>query len=147
MTTVKASNPSSFHNLETKSVPHILEKIFFSLDIQSFDTCRRVSGAWRDLLDSEAYKKRYEEMLAENKNSAETPRRTSMRCRWSGTNFFRGIILTGFFVCVAYGIYRFFADIQFLASGGNFHNLMDTKIIVQFAFFTSLTITMLQKYS
>ena len=41
----------------TKSVPHILETIFFSLDYESFKTCLHVCNAWRKLLTSERYVK------------------------------------------------------------------------------------------
>ena len=56
--------------LLSRSVPHILEKIFFSLDIKSFDACRKVCNAFSDLMDSEAFKKKYEEMVAENRDWA-----------------------------------------------------------------------------
>ena len=48
-------DPCAFDKLFTKSVPHILEKIFFSLDFKSFNTCMDVSKTWRDLLTSDSY--------------------------------------------------------------------------------------------
>ena len=63
MDTVETSNPCGFDKLFILSVPHILEKIFFSLDIKSFDACRKVSKAWGDLLASQAYTTKYEEMV------------------------------------------------------------------------------------
>ena len=63
MAAIETSNRCGFDKLFTVSVPHILEKIFFSLDIKSFDACRKVSKAWGDLLASQAYKRRYEEMV------------------------------------------------------------------------------------
>ena len=65
------SNPCSFDLLFSRSVPHILKKIFFSLDIKSFDKCREVCHSWQYLLSCEAYKKRYEEMLAEERDIEE----------------------------------------------------------------------------
>ena len=49
-------DPCAFDKLFTKSVPHILEKIFFSLDFKSFNTCMDVSKTWRDLLTSDTYR-------------------------------------------------------------------------------------------
>ena len=42
--------------LFTESVPHVLEKIFFSLDYESFKTCKEVSISWNKLLTSESFK-------------------------------------------------------------------------------------------
>ena len=44
--------------LFTKSVPHLLEKIFFSLDYESFQTCFRVNTAWNKLQVFQSYQKR-----------------------------------------------------------------------------------------
>ena len=51
----KTVAPCKFDILFTKSVPHILESIFFSLDYESFKTCLKVSTTWRELLTSETY--------------------------------------------------------------------------------------------
>lgn len=48
----------SFDTLFTKSFPHILEKIFFSLDYASYKTCMEVKKAWNELLKSESYHKK-----------------------------------------------------------------------------------------
>ena len=45
----------AFDSLLTKSVPHILEKIFLSLDYESYKTCVRVSNVWKELLLSEPF--------------------------------------------------------------------------------------------
>ena len=45
----------SFDALLTKNVPHIVEKIFLSLDYKSFKTCRKVSMTWKQLLTSESF--------------------------------------------------------------------------------------------
>ena len=47
-------DPCGFCTLFTKSVPHILEKIFFSLDYESYKKCLEVSTAWKELLTSES---------------------------------------------------------------------------------------------
>ena len=47
-----------FDKLFKINVPHILEKIFFSLDYKSFKNCLEVSNVWNELLTSEAYKKK-----------------------------------------------------------------------------------------
>ena len=49
--------PCAFDTLFTKSVPHILEKIFFSLDYESFKICKEVSITWNKLLTSESFKR------------------------------------------------------------------------------------------
>ena len=46
-----------FDILLTKSVPHILEKIFFSLDCKSFLNCLEVSRSWNDVLTSESFQR------------------------------------------------------------------------------------------
>ena len=50
----------AFDTLFTRNVPHIQEKIFFSLDYKSYKTCMEVSRAWNELLDSESYHKKSE---------------------------------------------------------------------------------------
>ena len=47
----------AFDVLFTKSVPHILEKIFLSLDYDSFKKCINVSKVWNELLTSETFKR------------------------------------------------------------------------------------------
>ena len=51
--------------LFSKSVPHILEKIFFSVDCKSFDACREVCSTWKELLASDKYQKKYDEIQVE----------------------------------------------------------------------------------
>ena len=45
----------AFDTIFTKSVPHILEKIFFSLDYASYKSCCEVNKTWNDLLTSKWY--------------------------------------------------------------------------------------------
>ena len=51
-------NPCGFDTLFTKNVPHILEKIFFSLDFKSYKTCLEVSNVWNKLLKTESYQEK-----------------------------------------------------------------------------------------
>ena len=44
-----------FDTLFTKNVPHILEKIFLTLDYQSFKECLKANNKWRGLLTSERF--------------------------------------------------------------------------------------------
>ena len=48
----------AFDKLSTRSVPHILEKIFFSLDYDSFKNCLEVSRTWNELLMTKKYQMR-----------------------------------------------------------------------------------------
>ena len=50
------SSPCVFNVLFFKNVPHIVEKIFFSLDFESFKTCIVVSLPWHELLTSVSYR-------------------------------------------------------------------------------------------
>ena len=45
----------NFDTLFLKNVPHILEKIFFSLDYKSFKKCLGVSSAWNKQLASATF--------------------------------------------------------------------------------------------
>ena len=57
---------SGFDTLFTSvNVPHILEKIFFSLDYESLKACHQVNGAWRQLLSSD----KYQSMLKEKRKN------------------------------------------------------------------------------
>ena len=48
-------DPRPFKMFVTTNVPHILEKIFFSLDYTTFKNCLEVSKFWNDLMTSERY--------------------------------------------------------------------------------------------
>ena len=56
-----------FDRLFTISVPHILEKIFFALDFDSFMECSKVCKAWNELYLSELYHRKAEELMIEKK--------------------------------------------------------------------------------
>ena len=50
-------NTSASVKLFTKNVPHIFEKIFFSLDYNSFMICMKVNNSWSEVLTSESFKR------------------------------------------------------------------------------------------
>ena len=55
-----------FDRLFTKRVPHIHEKIFFSLDYISFKKCLEVSKSWNNLLTSESFLKKGKSLFCED---------------------------------------------------------------------------------
>ena len=62
--------PAVFDLLMDKNVPHILEKIFISLDYESLKSCNQVSHTWNKLLKSEYFRETikwvyYEELKEE----------------------------------------------------------------------------------
>ena len=67
MATQEPMHPCEFDRLFAKNVPHILEEIFFSLDYESFMTCRVVCKAWNQLHSSVLYTTKGQKMLAEKK--------------------------------------------------------------------------------
>ena len=61
---------TAFEKLFAKNVPHISEKIFLSLDYETFKKCHEVCKAWRKILRSDTFKNiakvlYYDEMLKE----------------------------------------------------------------------------------
>ena len=68
---IKAMAVCEFDRLFAKSVPHILEKIFFSLGYDSFKKCREVCKAWNELHSSESYQQKREELFDEEKKNNE----------------------------------------------------------------------------
>ena len=54
---ISYTGPCCFDMLFTKNVPHVLEKILFSLDYESFKKCLRVSKNFNSLLNSESFQK------------------------------------------------------------------------------------------
>ena len=54
---------SEFNRLFTRNVPHILERIFLSLDSYSLSRCRDVCRAWNELMKSESYEERRIELI------------------------------------------------------------------------------------
>ena len=55
-----------FDKLLTLRVPHVHEKIFFSMDYDSFKNCLEVSKSWNDLLTSESFLKRGKSVFCED---------------------------------------------------------------------------------
>ena len=47
--------PCAFDTLMSKNVPHILEKIFLSVDYKTFKECIKVNKIWRGFLTSESF--------------------------------------------------------------------------------------------
>ena len=47
-----------FDTLFSKSLPHILENIFLSLDYYSFKTCYEVSNQWKEFITSDSFQKK-----------------------------------------------------------------------------------------
>ena len=56
LVTKGSMNSCAFDPLFSKNVPHLLEKIFFFLDYESYKTCLEVSDVWKDLLTSESFR-------------------------------------------------------------------------------------------
>ena len=57
---------SAFNKLFKTDVPHILEKVFFSLDYESYKKCHEVCKAWNRLLSSQPNINKARKMLMEN---------------------------------------------------------------------------------
>ena len=66
MDVTEAPDTCAFDALFKKSVPHILEKIFFTLDYESFKICKEVSNLWNELLTSESFKQMGKSVFQEN---------------------------------------------------------------------------------
>ena len=63
-----ATTFEGFSSLFNKSVPHILESIFFSLDGSSLMACLQVCKVWNELLSSEPYKKKISDIRKNEAN-------------------------------------------------------------------------------
>ena len=55
-----------FDILFTKNVPHILEKIFLSLDYRSFKACHKVDNRWSEVLKSELLQGKIKSLFHDN---------------------------------------------------------------------------------
>ena len=51
-------NPSAFDKLFSRNLPHVLEKIFLSLDYRSFLNSLDVCRSWNELIISDSFKKK-----------------------------------------------------------------------------------------
>ena len=56
MAAYEIHNRCNFVKLFSPSFPHILEKIFFSLDYESYKNCLEVNSEWKGILTSERHK-------------------------------------------------------------------------------------------
>lgn len=61
----ESSGSCAFDTLFKMQVPHILEKIFLSLDYDSFKECMEVNSTWKALLKSESYLKKGKALFRE----------------------------------------------------------------------------------
>ena len=64
--------PCAFDALFTRNVWHILEKIFLSLDYETYKNCVNVNKVWHDLLTSHSYQRKgksvfHDELLEDEK--------------------------------------------------------------------------------
>ena len=59
------SEPVQFFSWFSTSFPHILQKIFFSLDYQSYKTSLEVSNEWKSVLTSETWKTKVKSVFKE----------------------------------------------------------------------------------
>ena len=50
--------PCEFDRLLAKNIPHVLENIFFSLDLDSFNKCGKVCSTWNELFSTESFRKK-----------------------------------------------------------------------------------------
>ena len=57
---------SDFKKLFITDVPHIIERIFLSLDYQTFKNCHQVCNAWNEVLSIESFQNKAEMLLSEN---------------------------------------------------------------------------------
>ena len=67
----KLEGPCSFDILFAKNVPHVFERIFLSLDYESFKACLGVSNKWNKLLMSESFQKKAKSLFQLNISSDE----------------------------------------------------------------------------
>ena len=58
-----------FDRLFNRNIPHVLEKIFFSLDLASFKNCRNVSSSWNELFMTESYCEKESQLTLEMKQN------------------------------------------------------------------------------
>lgn len=58
-----------FDRLFKISVPHILEKVFFSLDYDTLMACNQVCKCWNSLISSKSYQRRANELLGKKREN------------------------------------------------------------------------------
>ena len=67
MASVQPDSLSEFDKLFKQNFPDILEHIFFSLDLDSFKSCREVCRTWRELFSSARYCRKADKLVKEMK--------------------------------------------------------------------------------
>ena len=91
----EAKSLRGFDILFNKNVPHIWEKIFLSMDCDSFMECRKVSKLWRGLLSSDLYNNQvmaYYEKLARVKMEQSLEQRLIEFSRCGNTKGVRSLL-------------------------------------------------------
>ena len=76
-----------FDKLFTKFVPHILEKIFFSMDYKSYKKCLEVSKSWSNLFTSESFLRRGKSVFSED-----IKEELRLAARWGNVNKIRRVL-------------------------------------------------------
>ena len=66
MTTEMEGHETKTLGLFPINVPHVLKKIFFNLDYESYKTCYEVNSSWRELLMSDSYLRKAKELFHED---------------------------------------------------------------------------------
>ena len=82
-------------------VPHIQEKIFFSLDYESFKTCLKVNSTWSELFTSESYQKKrksvfHDEILEDARSFGKDEMKLWLAARHGDTVEVRKLLLRTF---------------------------------------------------
>ena len=91
--TAQYVDPCGFDTLFGTHVPHILEKIFLSLDYESFKICMEVNSTWKRQLTSESFQKKGKSMF--QKEIKEDEKKLWLLSQWGSTNEVRRIVSTG----------------------------------------------------
>ena len=64
--TMDLAGPCGFDTLFHRSLPHILENIFLSLDYESLKTCYHVSNQWKEFITSDYFKGKARQQFSSN---------------------------------------------------------------------------------
>ena len=89
----ECGGPSGFNVLFIKNVPHILEKIFFFLDYESFKMCMDVNRLLNNLLKSESYRKKARAIFCTE--ISEDERRLHSASKYGRTDEVRRLLSSG----------------------------------------------------
>ena len=83
---MEAGECNGFDRLFQQSVPHILERIFFHLDYESFKACYDVCKVWKILLSSQTYHGRAITVFGGELLKAELYKITYLHCHFQLIN-------------------------------------------------------------